>query len=246
MQVFIFLDTLSGTDGGDFTINQDGELTFRFSPDYERPADSNRDNLYLVTVRASDGRTYGTLDIAVMVLNVNEPPTITGRDAFSYRENGTSSLYTYRATDPERTAITWSVSGTDVKAFQISEAGTLAFGTPPDFDEPTDAGGDNIYMVTVTATDTDLNAGTFNVTVTVTDVNEGPEITGRPTIFVQENQDPAQVLATYSATDPEQTSVEITGWSLSGTDRGISRSVSGGTGFPGHARPRAASGLRRG
>ena len=212
--------SVSGTDGGDFTINQDGELTFRFSPDYERPADSNRDNLYLVTVRASDGRTYGTLDIAVKVLNVNEPPVITGRDAFSYRENGTSGLYTYRATDPERTAITWSVSGTDVNAFQISETGTLAFGTPPDFDEPTDAGGDNIYMVTVTATDTDLNAGTFNVTVTVTDVNEGPEITGRPTIFVQENQDPAQVLATYSATDPEQTSVEITGWSLSGTDRG--------------------------
>ena len=58
------------------------------------------------------------------------------------------------------------------------------------------------------------------MTVTVTDVNEGPEITGRPTISVEENRDPAQVLATYSATDPEQTSVEITGWSLSGTDRG--------------------------
>ena len=72
-------------------------------------------------------------------------PSATGRTA-------PPALYTYRATDPERTAITWSVSGTDVNAFQISETGTLALGTPPDFDEPTDAGGDNIYMVTVTAT----------------------------------------------------------------------------------------------
>ena len=40
----------SGTDGGDFTINEDGELTFRNVPDYERPADSNRDNIYTFSV----------------------------------------------------------------------------------------------------------------------------------------------------------------------------------------------------
>ena len=42
-------------------------MSFRKTPDYERPADSNKDNEYRVTVRASDGRNYGTLDVVVTV-----------------------------------------------------------------------------------------------------------------------------------------------------------------------------------
>ena len=51
--------SVSGRDGGDFRINEDGELTFKNVPDHEKPADSNKDNEYEVTVRASDGRNYG-------------------------------------------------------------------------------------------------------------------------------------------------------------------------------------------
>ena len=76
--------SVSGRDGGDFTIDREmGALTFRTPPDYERPADSNRDNEYEVTVRAYDGRSYGTYDVTVTVLAVNEGPEITGRDAFT-------------------------------------------------------------------------------------------------------------------------------------------------------------------
>ena len=57
--------SLSGRDGGDFTINELGQLTFRNTPDYDRPADSNRDNEYLVIVRAYDGRYYGSLNVTV-------------------------------------------------------------------------------------------------------------------------------------------------------------------------------------
>ena len=46
--------SLAGTDGSDFTINENGELSFRNVPDHERPADSNRDNVYNFSVRASD------------------------------------------------------------------------------------------------------------------------------------------------------------------------------------------------
>ena len=53
----------SGTDGGDFTMSEDGELSFRSTPDYERPADSNRDNVYIFTVQVSDGGNYGSLDV---------------------------------------------------------------------------------------------------------------------------------------------------------------------------------------
>ena len=60
------------------------------------------------------------------------------------------------------------------------------------------------------------------VTVTVTDQNEGPEIRrlGNEPGSVPENQDQMQVLARYSATDPEDTSAQITLWRTSGTDGG--------------------------
>ena len=44
---------LSGSDAGDFAITVDGELAFKNVPDFERPADSNRDNVYRFSVRAS-------------------------------------------------------------------------------------------------------------------------------------------------------------------------------------------------
>ena len=74
----ITLWSLTGRDAGDFTIDENGQLTFRSVPDYERPADSGRDNVYEVTVRASDGRYYGYLEATVTVTDVNEAPAITG------------------------------------------------------------------------------------------------------------------------------------------------------------------------
>ena len=212
--------SLTGTDAGDFTIGESGQLSFRNVPDYERPADSGRDNVYNLSVRASDGRNYGYLAVTVTVEDVNEPPAVTGTTTFTYRENGTATIYTFRATDPERSAIEWSVSGADDDDFAISETGVLAFASPPDYESPTDSGRDNVYEVTVVARDDASNSGTLDVVVTVTDVNEGPEISGQQSLSFTENQTTERVLATYSATDPEDTSAVITRWSLTGTDAG--------------------------
>ena len=209
----------SGTDGGDFTMSQDGELSFRSTPDYERPADSNRDNVYLVTVQASDGRNYGSLDVTVTVTDQNESnPVVSGRDTLTFRENTTSTLYTYSARDMDRGAeIMWSVRGTDSDDFTIGDTGELSFGSNPDHEQPTDSNSDNVYEITVVASD-GQNEGTLDVTVTVTEVNEGPEISGRDTLTVSENYE--AVLATYSGTDPEDASAEITRWSVTGRDGG--------------------------
>ena len=210
--------SLSGTDGGDFVIDESGELTFRNVPDYEGPADSNRNNEYLVSVRASDGRYYGYFNVTVTVEDVNEPPEInTGsRTEFTFRENGTSSLYTYRAADPERGTITWLKAGVDASFFTIDERGALSFTNPPNFEARADSGGDNVYDVTVQARDEQFNTASLPVTVTVTDVNEGPEVSGRDNYTVSENGDLSG--AFFSAVDPE--GADITGWSLSGTDGG--------------------------
>ena len=217
--------SVTGRDGGDFSINQDGELTFRNPPDHERPADSGRDNVYEVTVRASDGRVYGAHDVTVTVEAVDEAPEFRSgsRDSFSYRENGTAALYTYRATDPEGDKeVTWSVTGRDGGQFTIDQdTGVLSFLNPPDYDDPTDDGRDNEYLVTVVATDQTGRATNLPVTVTVTDVNEGPVIAVTNTntaITVDENHD--QVLAIYTATDPEDPDLEITRWSVTGRDGG--------------------------
>ena len=214
--------SLTGTDAGDFTISENGQLTFRNVPDHERPADSGRDNVYNLSVRASDGRYYGYHEVTVTVEDVNEAPTITttSKTAFSYRENGTATIYTFKATDPERSAIAWSVSGTDEDDFTISETGVLSFASSPNYESPTDSGRDNVYEVTVVAKDDASNSGTLDVVVTVTDQNEGPEISGQQSLSFTENQTTERVLATYTATDPEDPSALITRWSLTGTDAG--------------------------
>ena len=214
--------SLTGTDAGDFTISENGQLTFRNVPDHERPADSGRDNVYNLSVRASDGRNYGYLEVTVTVEDVNEAPTITttSKTAFSYRENGTATIYTFKATDPERSAIAWSVSGTDEDDFTISETGVLSFASSPNYESPTDSGRDNVYEVTVVAKDDASNSGTLDVVVTVTDQNEGPEISGQQSLSFTENQTTERVLATYTGRDPEDTSAVITRWSLTGTDAG--------------------------
>ena len=216
----------SGTDGGDFVIDEQGELRFKNTPDFERPADGNRDNVYVFTVRAYDGSVYGTFEEMVTVTPVNEPPTITTTSSSAtglrQAENRTTRLYTYRATDPEDSTITWSVGGTDGRFFTIDERGQFSFSetNPPDYEISGDSGGDNVYNVTVQARDDGFNTGTLDVVVAVTDVNEGPEISGQQSLTFTENQATNRVLATYTATDPEDPSALITRWSLSGTDAG--------------------------
>ena len=164
--------SLSGADRGDFRINGDGELTFRAMPDFERPADSNRDNEYQVTIRASDGRYYGTLDVTIAVEAVNEPPGITGNDAVTYQENGVASIATYRATDPEGGAFAWGLSGADSRVFTISETGVLTFNSPPDYEDPLDSDRNNVYQLTVQATDGESSTASQEVTVTVKNITD--------------------------------------------------------------------------
>ena len=65
-----------GTDKQDFEITrQGGVLTFKNTPDYEAPHDSDGDNDYTFKVRASDASgSMHDLDVTVSVTNVNERP----------------------------------------------------------------------------------------------------------------------------------------------------------------------------
>ena len=55
--------SLKGSDAGDFNIGNEstdlGQLTFKEIPNYEMPADANRDNMYMVTVVVTDAGIEG-------------------------------------------------------------------------------------------------------------------------------------------------------------------------------------------
>ena len=59
--------------------------------------------------------------------------------------------------------------------------------SPPDFEFPVDSGGDNVYNVTVQASD-GTHTGSVAVMVNVTDVNEGPTVSGSETLSSTENR----------------------------------------------------------
>ena len=89
-----------------------------------------------------------------------------------YQENGTPAIYTYRATDPEGSDVTWSLSGTDSNAFSIGTTGVLTFNTSPDYEDPTDSDRNNVYELTVEASDEQSNPAMLDVTVTVTNLTD--------------------------------------------------------------------------
>ena len=125
-------------------------------------------------MRASDGRYYGAFDVIVTVEAVDEAPEFhsSSRDTFIYLENGTAALHTYRATDPEGGDVTWGLSGQDGLNFEISEGGVLEFLNAPDYERPADSNRDNIYEVTVEATDENSNTRQLEVTITVVNLTD--------------------------------------------------------------------------
>ena len=101
----------------------------------------------------------------------NDPPTFSGSAAFSVAENGTVvGAVSASAPDAQDAVTGYALSGVVAALFSISAAGEIAFLAAPDYESPSDADGDNVYEVTVTATggsgDRALTA-TQDVTVTV-------------------------------------------------------------------------------
>ena len=98
--------------------------------------------------------------------------------AIEYAENGDTAVATYSATDPDGSEIvSWTLDGDDAGDFKI-EDGVLNFKKSPDYETPKGGGQDatdtdNIYEVTVEATDATKRIGTKEVTVEVTNVEEG-------------------------------------------------------------------------
>ena len=76
-------------------------------------------------------------------------------------------------TDPDGDVLSYALSGKDAALFNVdaSSAG-LSFKAAPDFETPSDAGGDNIYLITVTGSDGNGASIAQDLVISVIDVNE--------------------------------------------------------------------------
>lgn len=103
----------------------------------------------------------------------NTAPTFTSSSTFSAAENIATSATAATIQVSESATVTIS-SGADAARFNIARSETntaiIKFNVSPDFEVPADVGGNNVYEITLTATDAAANAGTQSITITVTDV----------------------------------------------------------------------------
>ena len=109
---------------------------------------------YSVTVTVSDPLGAGErIGVTILVIDLNETPVVTGDTAPKFAESTSGVVARYRATDPERRAVSWSLGGPDRTDLEINSAGVLRFRSPPDFEAGIDADRDSVYVVTVEASD---------------------------------------------------------------------------------------------
>ncbi len=149
----------------------------------------------------------------------------------NYAENRSDSVATYTASDADGDNISWSLPNTffefDRSDFSISSSGVLTFDSSPNHESPHDHNGDNVYLVTVRASD--ASGGTYdrNVTITVRDVNERPEVVSR----IDDRTMTAGTSTTISLvgrfSDPDSDTLIYT--AASSDARVVITSVSGGT-----------------
>ena len=207
-----------GGDGDFFDIDDDGVLTFTQPPDYEDPADENRDNVYDFHLHVYDtnppngerpAQTF--FNVSVTVTDVSgEVLEIRGPSVVDYAENRTDAVAPYTFTLQGVTApAEWSLSGADGGEFDISATGELTFKRSPDYEAPTDAAGENAYLVTITAYKGTESKTEF-VRVRVTDVNEPPGFDDdlETTLSVDSSTGPNQQIGDpFTATDPDKDAV---------------------------------------
>ncbi len=171
---------LGGADAGLFDIDAaTGAVSFKAAPDFEVPGDVGANNVYDVTVTAFDGvLTSVARAVAITVTDVNEAPSVTSGGAVSFAENAAGVVYTASGSDPDAgTRLTYVLGGADAGLFDIDAAtGAVSFKAAPDFEAPGDVGANNVYDVTVTASDGALTSLAKAVAITVTDVNEAIDL----------------------------------------------------------------------
>ena len=211
--------SLLGADANDFSIDAaSGALSFITAPDFEQPTDGNQDNQYELEIRASDGINSASLDLEVIVSNVNDIAPVFAHSSHltEFTESATGIVYTAVASDSEGDSITYSIQGIDASYFGIDSAsGVLAFHNAPDFENPIDQDRDNHYQLDIAAGD-GANSSSLALTVAVQDINDNAPSFAAASESISVSENTSATIYTAAASDPDAT--DSLAYSLSGAD----------------------------
>jgi hypothetical protein len=170
-----------------------GRLAFSAAPDANGAGYAS----LAFSVRDAGGPAFDPSPNALVfdVAAVNDAPVITSNGGgasatVTFAENGAAAVATVTASDVESPpgARTYAIAGgADAALFVIDAAsGVLAFGLPPDFESPLDAGADNVYDVVVSVDDGSSGIDTQALAIAVTGVNEAPMTTDDTYVAVED------------------------------------------------------------
>ena len=218
---------------GQITVARELDFESRGTPD---------DGKYVVVATVTD--PSGLSDNVVVVITAddrNEDPVLRGRPELTINEidggaanadnplfvgntagaDPTVNVYNVDDEDYRASVASWRLEGEDAGEFQLigTVGRTLVFTAQPDYENPADANGDNVYKVTVVAIDNDGGIGKFDVCIAVMNFNEAGKITlldGDDNELVQPR---AQGTITASLTDPDGGATGVTWqWTRSQVD----------------------------
>lgn len=215
---------VGGSDASRFVINSaSGQLSFAAAPDFEAPSDSDGDNVYQVTVQATDGSRTDQQQISVSVTNVNDN-TITPLSDIDgtvdrVAENlpaGTAVGITASAADGDTgDTVSYSLDDDAGGRFTIN-ASTGVVRTTTSLDrEASDS-----HAITVRASSSDGSATTANYTIQVADTNDNVPVIPAGQVFgINENSAVGSVVGTVASIDPDITGT-AQGWTIVDGDPG--------------------------
>ena len=161
---------------GEDANGEDANVEAVASPNFEQPRDADGDNVYEVTVTATDSggaSSYVMVSVTVTDVDENNAPAFAADSAdLNVAENAEAMAAVgdpVVATDADDDEITYVLGGDDAASFEIWPSGqiTVAEGTTLDFESEVTS-----YSVTVTATDPSGASDSIEVTINVTDVDE--------------------------------------------------------------------------
>ena len=181
--------TLNATDAENIPLNYslnddadsqlfkiiDDKLTFKQTPDFELPLDSDQNNIYEPTIITSDNVNTIITSFTITVLDEFESiPQFTTPIEFSIDENQTA-VTKIKAIDEDGDDIHYTLgTGLDSSLFLINQtSGDLAFKNVPDFEKPMDDNKNNTYQILTLVSD-GINEVEQVITINVNDL--GPEI----------------------------------------------------------------------
>jgi hypothetical protein len=186
--------SLSGSGSDLMTVSETGEVTLVDGLDFEA------NSTLTVMLEISDGTITTIEEITINVINDDEPATIEATlSSASFAETSAvgAAIASINATDPEGSAVTYTLSGTGSDNFSIDASGNITLASGLDYETATS------YELTVVVDD-GTYASTEVITVNVADVNEAPSLSVTVAFNAfQENTATGTIIATSSVSDPE-------------------------------------------